>query len=143
MEVVVHINSEIERLKKLGYQYIVDNTTIIVDSETHHSHDVEFMVLTGISIINKNAYNNLSQYRIHLLSRTESRVVDLTNLDTAKGFIARGVLAVKVENMTSENLNISAALPINLTFIKISPINPIMYQTKHEPIKQQTTNITK
>lgn len=131
---ITFINSEIERLKALGYKHIVDNITLTIDSEKFHKENVDFMILTSINILNRNLLNNLNQFRIHLLSRTESRVVELTNIEQAKGFIVRGVIAVKVENLTSEILKINDALPINLNFIRVCPLKDLA----QKPQKPQT-----
>jgi len=121
---ITFINSEIERLRALGFKHVASNVSLTVNAEKYHKDNVDFMVLTSISLLGKNRLNNLNQYRIHLLSRTESRIIELTNIDQAKGFIARGVLAVKVENLTSQVLNITDALPLTLNFIQITPIKP-------------------
>lgn len=131
---ITFINSEIERLSVLGYKYVVDNVSLTVNAEKYHKDNFDFMVLTSIGLLNRNVLNNLNQYRIHLLSRTESRVVELTNIEQAKGFIARGVLAVKVENLTSQTLNINDALPITLNFMQITPVKSTIIS---KPIKTQ------
>lgn len=131
---ITFINSEIERLRALGFKHVADNVSLTVNAEKYHKDNVDFMVLTSISLLGKRTLNNLSQYRIHLLSRTESRVVELTNIEQAKGFIARGVLAVKVENLTSQVLNITDALPITLNFMRITPVKPT---TLLKPVQKQ------